>query len=331
MDQPRSLFDRFIGRPRRPWVTRGVCALLLLAPFALAYAQNSLSVILHEGGWRGLLVPPVVITYIVLVAPKMTQMGDRVTESFRRIVLIDDASFARVIETSGRINPRAEIIALGAGFALGSLVATRSFAGQLSWLALEYVVANGLMYGLLAWTIYGSVAGSRVTAAVLRQPLRLDPLDVTSFEPVGRQSLVAALVFIGGITLSLLLVGIAPADSAPLEFWLSYIPFALAPVLIFFLNMYPTHRVIVAARDGEQKEIRARIRTSCLDLLMRHDGGLNTENIPAEINALVAYDQLLQKARTWPYNTAMLRTLGVSILIPVGTTLVRAAFDYLLG
>jgi hypothetical protein len=271
----------------------------------------------------------VIITYIVLVAPKMTQMGERVIESFRQIVLIDDASFARVIETAGRIKPRSEVTAIGIGFLMGCLTATLSFGGQFSSLALEYSVANGLMYGLLAWTIYAAVAGSRLITAMLRQPLRLDPLDLTPFEPVGRQSLVVALVFVGGITLSLLLVGFAPANSAPLEFWLSYIPFALAPVFIFFLNMYPTHRVIVTARDAEQKAVKAHIRSAYQGLLARRNGGLNTESLPAEINALVAYDQLLQKARTWPYNTAMLRTLGFSILIPVGTTLVRAAFDYL--
>jgi hypothetical protein len=326
MELPESLFDRFIARPRRRWIAYGVCALLFLAPFAFAHAQGSLSTILHKGGWRGLLVPPVIIAYIVLVAPKIAQMGDRVVESFRRIVLIDDASFMRVIAGASRIAPRAEAIAIVIGFAMGCLMATRSFE-QFSWLALEYILTNGLMFGLLAWTIYCSVASTRVTAAVLRQPLRLDPLDITPFEPVGRQSLVAALVFIGGITLSFLLVGVAPADRPPVEFWLSYIP--LAVVLIFFLNMYPTHRVIAAARDREQREIRARIRASSLDILAQRDGGPDPGNPPAEINALIAYDQLLQKARTWPYNTAMLRTLGVSILIPIGTTLVRAAFDYL--
>jgi hypothetical protein len=329
MELPRSLFDRFIGRPRRPWIALGICALIFLAPFVIAYAEGSLSELLHEDGWRGLLVPPVIITYIVLVAPKMTQMGDKVITSFRQLVLIDDASFAHLIGTAGRVRPRDEATAIGVGFLVGILAGTRSISGDRSWLMLEWLVANGFMFGLLAWTIYGSVVGTRVTTAVLRQPLRLDPLDITPFEPVGRQSLVVALVFVGGITLSLLLVGVVPADSARLAFWLSYIPFALVPVLIFFLNMYPTHRVIAVARDGEQREAKARIRASYRDLLARRNDGLNAESIPAEINALVAYDQLLQKARTWPYNTAMLRALGVSLLIPVGTTLVRAAFDYL--
>ena len=36
----------------------------------------------------------------------------------------------------------------------------------------------------------------------------------------------------------------------------------------------------------------------------------------AEINALVAYETRLQAASTWPYDTAMLRTLFFSVIFP---------------
>ena len=34
-------------------------------------------------------------------------------------------------------------------------------------------------------------------------------------------------------------------------------------------------------------------------------------------------------ARTWPYNTTMLRTLFFSVLFPIGTLLVRLGFEVL--
>lgn len=49
-----------------------------------------------------------------------------------------------------------------------------------------------------------------------------------------------------------------------------------------------------------------------------------------EINALAAYDQRLQTAPTWPYNTGMLRTLIFSVLIPAATVLAKIAVDVLL-
>ena len=53
----------------------------------------------------------------------------------------------------------------------------------------------------------------------------------------------------------------------------------------------------------------------------------STGSLGAEINALVAHEQRLEEARTWPYNTAMLRTLFVSVVIPGGAALARAAYD----
>ncbi len=50
------------------------------------------------------------------------------------------------------------------------------------------------MYGTLGVVIYASLAGTRVTSAPLRLPLRIDPLDVTPLEAIGRQSLLLALV-----------------------------------------------------------------------------------------------------------------------------------------
>ena len=62
------------------------------------------------------------------------------------------------------------------------------------------------MYGLLAWTIYATLASTRLTNALLSQPLQIDPFDLSPFEPIGRQSLLNALVFVGGISLSLILI-----------------------------------------------------------------------------------------------------------------------------
>ena len=41
---------------------------------------------------------------------------------------------------------------------------------------------------------------------------------------------------------------------------------------------------------------------------------------PAQLtDALLAYEDRLKEARTWRYNTAMLRTLFISVLVPVIT------------
>jgi hypothetical protein len=51
--------------------------------------------------------------------------------------------------------------------------------------------------------------------------------------------------------------------------------------------------------------------------------------LPAQIAALVAYEERLKAARTWPHNVSILRTLFFSIFIPLMSILARVAVDLL--
>ena len=92
----------------------------------------------------------------------------------------------------------------------------------------------------------------------------------------------------------------------------------MVPVLIFFLNMRETHRVLVTEKNRQLETLQQRILLYCRRLMERLDGAESTAGLASEINALVAYEERLRQARTWPYNTAMLRTLFVSVIIPGG-------------
>jgi hypothetical protein len=59
--------------------------------------------------------------------------------------------------------------------------------------------------------------------------------------------------------------------------------------------------------------------------------GQLTGNLAAEIGALMAYERWLVSARTWPYNTAMLRTLTLSVFIPLATIVARKAAERTFG
>lgn len=321
--QPTSLFDRIIGRPRSPWITLGIAALLFLVPLVAAYLDGRLSEILGESHVRGLLSPAAVITYILLVAPRLTGTEAAVLESLRQIALVDDASFQQLLDDVSAIRPRNELIAFGGGGLLGLAGAVSGLDGNPSWLAAALVLLNVLMFGLLAWAIYSSLKATQLHAALLRLPLRIDPFDITPFQAIGRQSLLLALVFVGGITLSLLFVAFEPQAFLELEFWLMYVPLVLVPFVIFFLNMNPAHRLIAAAKDRELAVVQHHIQQSGRRMLERLELGQSTDNLPAEINALVAYEEQLQRARTWPYNTSMLRTLVVSGFAPAVAVVAR--------
>jgi hypothetical protein len=172
-----------------------------------------------------------------------------------------------------------------------------------------------------------SIAGTRVVGTLLRLPLRVDPLDRKPFEAIGRQSLAMALAFVGGITIALVLGGYGSAVLMEPRFWLLFLPLSVLPVVVFYLNMRPTHRLLSAARDQALDNVQKELRRAYPSLLERAQRGEAAERLPSEIAALASYEKALQDAATWPYNPATLRTLVVSVLIPTATLLARRVFE----
>jgi hypothetical protein len=226
-------------------------------------------------------------------------------------------------------NPRSELLAFGMGALLVAVLSAQSVLEGFTWLELVMLIESGIEYGLLGVVIYGSLASTRVTSALLRRPLRIDPLDVTPFEAIGRQSLSLALVFVGGVTLSLLFVGAHPEVFLQWELYMVYAPLIVVPMLVFFLNMVPTHRRLQAARDGELRRVRGLIRRECAELVRTMEAGEEPTATAQRVTALAAYESRLLEARTWPYNTTMLRTVFVSVLIPGATMVGRVLAELL--
>jgi hypothetical protein len=327
MEQSTSLFGKIISRPLHPRLTVGVGLILLLAPFAAAWLDGSLSELLATGRWRVLLAPPAVILYIVAVAPRMDVMDMRVLHTLRSVTLVDDRTFDAVVVESSSLRPRNELLAMAVGAGLGLALVLVQPEGVVSLTMTTWGITTILMYGLLGWTVYASIASTRLTSAILRQPLNINPLDTSPFETIGRQSLLLALIFVGGMTLSLLLsvqeidVFLMPA------FWLSFTPIALVPIVIFFLTMRPTHRVLLAAKKQALSAARAHIEQACQELMERLARQEDTVQLAQVTNTLLVYEHRLVDARTWPYNTAMLRTLFLSVLAPVLTVLAKTLID----
>ncbi len=329
MEQSTSLFGKVISRPLHPRLTVGVAVLLLLAPLAAAWLDGSLAELLATGRWRPLIAPAAVILYIVIVAPRMDGMDTQVLHTLRSVTLVDDRTFAAIVAESSSLRPRNELLAMVVGAGLGLALVLAQPDGVFSWAMASWGGATILMYGLLGWTIYASVASTRLTSAILRQPLRINPLDTSPFEVIGRQSLLLALIFVGGMTLSLLL-SVQEVDVFRVPaFWLSFTPIALVPVVIFFLTMRPTHHVLFAAKDRELKTVRAHIEQTSQDLMERLASQEDAEQLAHVANALLAYERCLLDARTWPYNTAMLRTLFLSVLVPAVTVLGKTIVERL--
>lgn len=324
-----SLFARLLSRQRPLWVTIGIALLLVLIPVGAAFLDGTLGDLWAGGLWRHIMLPSAVILYILIVAPHMARMDVEVIEALRPLVLIDGERFDRLVTNASRLNPVVEVIVFLAGAVCGLWFSQMWFSDEdVLWLKLCITGLAGLMFGLLVWTIYAAVAGTRLTSKLHRQPLRVDIFDAEAFRPVGRQSLIIALVFVGGILLSMVF-SLGPENVLDWRNWLLYFLMALVPVSVFFLNMRDTHRVLVTEKKRELTAVQSHIVRACRALAARVEEEKDTGSLAAEINALVAYEARLQAASTWPYDTAMLRTLFFSVIIPGGAALVRAGFDFL--
>jgi hypothetical protein len=187
-----------------------------------------------------------------------------------------------------------------------------------------------VLFGGVGWTIYVLIATTRLTTVLLRQPLNVDILDIRPFEPIGRQSLWLSLALIGGAVLSLFSVSYQN-QFLWLEYAIVYSVVMVVAVLVFFLNMRGAHRVL-ATTKRRQLEF---VDRTLVDVYRRFQQLVaeecDTLTLATKINAIAAIKHELKTARTWPYNTEMLRTLFISVLAPLFAGLARLAESLLRG
>jgi hypothetical protein len=318
-----SFFDRYIVHPRPIWMTIIVSLVLLLLPFIAAYLDGVSVDFISRGTWRFFLLAPIIILYIWLVSPRMSRAEEDVVNAMRTVVNLNDQAYNRLIAQASSINPLHEWITFGIGMILGILSTLSNGFQQVSpWLKSYGIMSTGLMYGLLAWTIFVAVMSTRFITVLHRQDMKIDVLNPTPFEAIGNQSLLLALVFIGGITISLILT-YQEANLASIEFWIVNLILVIFTVLIFFLSMRPTHLLLVAEKDRELTSIHNHVNRAFRDLAMRLNQNQDPGKLSSLINALVAYEQRLLAVRTWPINTNILRTLLFSVFIPILSVLIR--------
>lgn len=327
MDQHTSFFDRFF-KLIRPLRVKTTCSLVfLLLPFIAAYLDGILDQFIYQGRWRAFLLAPTIIIYILLVEPFMTRTGENMLEALKPLTDLNDEEFNQMVYDASRIKPWHELLAISIGILLGIVSLLTGGLDQVSsWLMIFLLLSTCMMYGILAWTIFIAVSSTRINVAIHRQVQHIDILNPEPFEAVGRQSLLLALVFIGGMTLSLLFTSQEANISSP-EFWITNLLFVLITMMIFFLSMRPTHRLLAAVKKSELQPVQSRINSACRELVKRQDQHQDSGQLAVEINAMVAYEQRLLAARTWPYNVSMLRTLFFSVFLPLGSILARVAID----
>jgi hypothetical protein len=312
-----SFFSRVITGPRPVWLTIVISLLLFLLPFGAALADGVWDAFLSQGAWRPFLMAPVVISYILIVSHWMAKSDSELLKAFRPLVLIEDEAFDRLARDASRIHPTGEVIALifGALIGLGMSLPWLKSMGT-SWFRIYVPVSLSMMWGILAWVIYYSMASTKLVTALHRQSLKVDILNTKPFEPMGRYSLIISLVFVGGIALGIIF-GLDIRNIFAWQSWAINLPLLCVPVIIFFLNMRETHRLLATEKKRQLQVVAQKISLASKVMQTKIAEDESLGGIATEFTALVAYEARLRTASTWPYNTGMLRTLFFTLLLPL--------------
>lgn len=202
--------------------------------------------------------------------------------------------------------------------------------GDFQWLELYVALTSALMFALLLWAIYLAMIDTRLINGIERQPLEFDILYRRPFIAIGRQNLRVALAFVGGTTIAILFT-FSPDEAFEFGNLLVYGLLTLVTLLIFFLPMTQTHRILRGAKIKEVDTANRRL-ADAYDVLkaLSDDDRERILTFSTEVKLWKDYEERLKSVNTWPYELGMLRTLLLSVLIPIAASqLQRLAAQWL--
>lgn len=324
-------FERLIRAVQSmpPWRKILFTLLLLLLPLVLAYGEGAGAALINHDTWRTAYFPTAAILYVLAVAPSIRRVEQEVIEGLRPLMKVELKSGEAAAYKRWWRSSSGDWGAFGAGLLAGLLLLISQPIPDLRYWAVRYWVATVLITcGALAWLIYAATRSARLTALLHRRIAHEDPFDITPFAPVGRQGFVLAMIFVGAMVLSLLFV------YGRTTFWqwqdlAIYSTLLLAAVLIFFIVMWPAHRLLRHAKLQELARLQRLIGQTMRKLEAQVAAGADTQALVSEAPILLTLEQRLKQTRTWPYDTEMLRALFVTVLAPLLLAGARAVGTYL--
>jgi hypothetical protein len=309
------------------WLLFALALVLFVVPLILGMREGLFGPALESGEVRFWLLWPTLLVYTSAMIPLFVRADRKVLGSIRPLVELDDAEFERVLARVGRFNWQAEVMAFLAGVLLGLMVGDlrEPFLepAPLTW---WLYLSGWTAFGILGWVVLTGMTCTRLTSAIYRQPMAIDLFDISAFEPIGRQSLNIALAIVGGTLISLVFL----FDPAIIGRWQNLIIYSVLTVVtlvLFFVNMWPTHNLLARRRRAHVKRTEQRISDAYgrLDAFAPDVAPADDDIVAlsAELNALIAAERRLKLTRTWPYDTETLRTLAISVLMPLFVGLSR--------
>jgi hypothetical protein len=90
-------------------------------------------------------------------------------------------------------------------------------------------------------------------------------------------------------------------------------------VFLFFGSLLGAHRVMVHSKEQELKFVRSSLLTAYLELKERpkHEQPAAVSDLHDSVTSWLACEKRIKEAPEWPYTADTLRSLLISLLLPI--------------
>jgi hypothetical protein len=213
------------------------------------------------------------------------------------------------------------LLLIGAGFSLGFGVATTNATtpdptNPWEWHNWDYDIYWHRVLSLFFnwWTgcfayvmVMESTRLSRLSSAIKA----VDLLDLQPYQPLIRQGLTNALLMIGLVSVTSLLVVESRYAAMLVSAWITCTLFAWMGLIL------PLRGIRSKVRAAREAELRW-----CTQTLMAARDGLKSGNGEQKsIAEVLAYKSIIENVRNWPFDNPTLVRFGIYLLIPLGSWL----------
>ncbi len=310
------------------WTTSIIAIVLVLQFIVVTYVSDSTSRLVELEFLRQFLEELVLITFILAFYPFIWRLWNEALQALKPLLQLDDSAFAQLVVDISTWNRKREWIAVFVGVIFMLILNqpwTWSWESNNTWLSAYSLEVAILVWGLLGWLVYSTLLGIMRINRISRLKLNLDIFNAGMLTPISRWSLSISAVFIGGISLSLLF-----QTQEQLLTWnviTTYVILVTITLLIFFLSMRSIHSAMVEAKQQKLTLVRKHLTMATHEMENRAiDGqleGISELSSTVAVAAWAAYEKSVQEASEWPFNTAIIRRLFASILIPASVYLLK--------
>jgi hypothetical protein len=277
------------------------------------------------------LIQAVMIGYAPTVATYWLQGTVQDLHALRPALACSDTEFQEELKKLTGFERRPQVLAalvgvvigLGTVFYPGIWFGGRPALGDplLTWGILRSV----LLFSLVAHTVYVSIALTSRLSRTGERRAQVDLLDVTPLTPFARNGLRGALLLMGWIVLtSLILLAPWSGDIAIVGLCV-VLGLAVATLLWPVLGV---HRRIREAKRMELERVRAAIR---LESSVRIESRGNWQAPSVHLSDLIVYKGLIESVNTWLFDFPALLKFSLIVLVGVGSWLGQAFAERLLN